>query len=829
MWPGIYQASLREWFEKKDLQTDYARDLKEYVKRDEVREGLQKIFRAQTYSSAQNYLNANPADTEAQKPFRDAARRYMKGEIQAEQVECDGKRLTGVFRIPAGEGKGLILSTTDSEWFEISENRPVNLFDIRGSSENFGGFVKKHLPLYDKLKYKGRGINYRAYYHRGTGSLIEPMKFVASAKLDADLYETFIDTLEADMDTLVKSDAEIDAEIMLQIVDFIGQVAAIAAVPLTAGTSLAARVVAHTLTGFLVSLGTSIVPSFVQAARADRVEDAREFLVNAIMGLVFEATGPLMPVAATGIKGAVLNKLRDSKLRKIVQPEASSRLMTRPGSGNGPDVAQNVNDRAARKTSPDEGGKSEVTAKAAVDEGAQTGAGKKSGQDADTQDEAGKSRGPEEKARTQTEELTKADETRAHGDEYAFPFIDAAETPSRQAIRDATHIVDNTRGLSELLRRPKEACYEITTRLRGEFNSKNYDTEIRAIFLWNEKSPMPANHFVLLAKKNGETVIVDATAGQFGGKDMISSGECQWVREFTNLESNRNRLISWKDFKKNGDATMQYGSWVVEADMFDPKYPKQHQPQWFRSKRRQKVIDDIPRRQKEAHRDEVPSMTEMVSHPGVVLKPQNRAAITQAVADRFASETVSPRDVAPGRTDAKAPRIFLFGTDLRGLQIKKDEGDRIGLAAFGNSDYTKGRSVLAYHVSRTDKAILQAERSANWLPEEEEKRRAGMQKERQSGRGSADVNRKIRTSIGLLGLYRQGEAFRTDIRVPMILGLTSGEARASGSTGGYYIPRFVSTSDVKFVITDARFVDSVRDFLKTFDGGEHIKVAGMTA
>ncbi len=127
--------------------------------------------------------------------------------------------------------------------------------------------------------------------------------------------------------------------------------------------------------------------------------------------------------------------------------------------------------------------------------------------------------------------------------------------------------IKNNRLIKEAITSPSEKCEFILSEV-ADFMQKNHFTNIqyRAMLIWNSGlETLPTNHFVVKGIKHGEPYIFDLTAHQFANKGMPSINsplllsENEWLGAYQN--SFERKLIKFKDFERQNDATMFASIW----------------------------------------------------------------------------------------------------------------------------------------------------------------------------------------------------------------------------------------------------------------------------
>lgn len=171
--------------------------------------------------------------------------------------------------------------------------------------------------------------------------------------------------------------------------------------------------------------------------------------------------------------------------------------------------------------------------------------------------------------------------TGANSNPEPAEFIRSFQENSLTSYPPAVH--DELRQLGRLTRSdgrfqhyfnsPKERCAAALEPVSLVLKDAGYQTRVRGMYLWSSAlDKMPANHFMVLAKKSGEQYAVDVTAGQFrnlGLVDGIIKTEEDWARTFH--EAAKGRLIKYKDFDTAAAAKKEFHPMkaIASTDILD--------------------------------------------------------------------------------------------------------------------------------------------------------------------------------------------------------------------------------------------------------------------
>jgi hypothetical protein len=156
--------------------------------------------------------------------------------------------------------------------------------------------------------------------------------------------------------------------------------------------------------------------------------------------------------------------------------------------------------------------------------------------------------------------------------------------PSLTALADIDRHLRRHSSYAAWIATPQDLCEAAAGEVIKILQDLGYATEVRG--MWRFKSAgdfMPGNHFVVIGSKDGRTVLVDATAGQFSWvkseESVIIGPEDHWASTFVNLEANQRTLIRYKDFPGIDSAQAEF-SQSRDVDIFSGDYITLNKPRW---------------------------------------------------------------------------------------------------------------------------------------------------------------------------------------------------------------------------------------------------------
>jgi len=335
-WPEAITASMRETFERSDVQTRYLDELNQHLTSSGVVDNLKRYFDISWKARLHRFIRYNE-----EKPGSEECafiQQFLENGGKPGVIIWDNKAVGHLFLVPFSqkitsdtqeqqvEISGMIFSTSDPRTYRLAVNDNLVSFLTR---HDFDSFLSSHLSFdnqdsHQPFNYLSPQLATNAKYV--VGNLDEVINlprltFVMPENLGEIFYHKFIANLQSDMDYLARSDREIYWDSIFNTLDMIGTMLTIASIPLTFGASTKISIlkIAHISSSLALTSITSVIPKLVKAHIADRTLEASESLTDAVLALAGE--GVALAVGAT-IKTAgkiyLSNKQLPGKLKQDI-------------------------------------------------------------------------------------------------------------------------------------------------------------------------------------------------------------------------------------------------------------------------------------------------------------------------------------------------------------------------------------------------------------------------------------------------------------------------------------------------------------------------------
>ncbi|MCC3731424.1 hypothetical protein LLS47_00560 [Rouxiella badensis] len=300
-----------------DVQKAYIDELKRFYQRPEIKDLSEKYIVSRMRSIVNTHFDNSVGRSALSK--NEVLEQISRGEV--ELLELDGKYVTDMACIKKPGGEVLYLSLTSGQGFEAQWSTAGLKFKDKATGDEFFKQVKKGLKRDDFMRAKDVVVD-------ASGLLPSPKKIIPKSKMRimiggpapipvninppprlttltsskgyaSALLNLKIHHAQQDADYLMKSDNEILGDDIVNAIGTLGTAAALFAMPFTGGASGVAVTLSGKALAFLgtasaswsLTLATGVVPKLLQAAMADRQEEARNAMIDAAVGIISEAGG----------------------------------------------------------------------------------------------------------------------------------------------------------------------------------------------------------------------------------------------------------------------------------------------------------------------------------------------------------------------------------------------------------------------------------------------------------------------------------------------------------------------------------------------------------
>ncbi|QRR07623.1 hypothetical protein FPJ27_15250 [Burkholderia sp. MS455] len=296
-----------------DMQVDYLRELRAQMSNPDIRNKVFQLFEFLRQSAVTRYSEAN---LEEVSPRQSAARNYIASGENPHLVYVGNEVVPGLLFIPYEEASskrnryneiereynGTIISLHDDRHYEIRANNYSIAVENR---EDLGEFMRRHLPLGRQASFASvmnsdgkTGYNVRGGRSRASQKGLDNQPilwFKESENVTEALTSAHIQSLDANMDYLVKSKGESRADFAAGIIDAMGTLLAAATAPITFGSSsVVSAAYGSFKTQVLLTFFSSTLPGLIRADLADRPDDRRRAVCDALISIANEMLGDLI-------------------------------------------------------------------------------------------------------------------------------------------------------------------------------------------------------------------------------------------------------------------------------------------------------------------------------------------------------------------------------------------------------------------------------------------------------------------------------------------------------------------------------------------------------
>lgn len=324
-WPADFPQSLIDTLEAANLQRSYQEEVDRRLNTPNARFILKLQAKTEVKSRLEQY--ANRSSTPA--AHVDLIQAYERGEAEVRPVRYfPGTQPINVAQALYLHAPGDQVSDSLLIFLDADENDAVFVLPHRGrrtlieSSGHLARMITRRLPLYEQLKYAGRGLKYtRTPAGPFLPTIVPSLIFNSVADPFETLHTIRVQRMLSDIDTLVSTDGERLTEQLLEVGAAILQGLSIVATLPFGGGALAVRM----LVSFLLGQAAAALHA-VRAASADIPEEADAHYKAALYAAVAELVGPLL--------GKLLGKAASAATKSHVTTKVFKYMKrTRPLSG----------------------------------------------------------------------------------------------------------------------------------------------------------------------------------------------------------------------------------------------------------------------------------------------------------------------------------------------------------------------------------------------------------------------------------------------------------------------------------------------------------------
>ena len=316
--PANISDSLKKSILNTDLQSKYITELTQVLSEGDVKAGMLRLFRIMFERAVESWS----LKTKAIKSYFDESKiRAAILNDRVFQIEWHGHRLNNMLFIPAEEGsvsQGVIISLWNENSWEVNIDLAGNLsFFDKSKAEDFIDVVYKSMSVkgrrecpsanirnnqveinhsgYFKLEFVGKTWVKKTWVEPSTDKSIVSLN-IPQGGIEVELLKSFVYTLRADMDYLIKSDAEHFRDSTIEVLNTVALMIGLyvmpnAAIPLKGISESAAKLataVTNWKTSLVQSASLTIFPNLVKGFTADRRVEAQKAYLNAALGLIGE-------------------------------------------------------------------------------------------------------------------------------------------------------------------------------------------------------------------------------------------------------------------------------------------------------------------------------------------------------------------------------------------------------------------------------------------------------------------------------------------------------------------------------------------------------------
>lgn len=316
--PAGISERLKKSILNTDLQSKYIAELTQALSEGDVKAGMLRLFGMMFERAIESWSLKSKARASY---FDESKIRAALQNGRVFQIKWHDHSLNNMLFIPAEEGsvnQGVIISLWNENSWEVNIDLAGNLsFFDKSKAEDFIDVVYKSMSVkgrrecpsadirnnqikinhsgYFKLEFVGKTWVKKTWVEPSTDKSIVSLN-IPKGGVEVELLRSFVYTLRADMDYLIKSDAEHFRDSTIEVLNTVSLMiglyvmpnAAIPAKGISESAAKLATVVTNWKTSLVQSVSLTIFPNLVKGFTADRRIEAQKAYLNAALGLIGE-------------------------------------------------------------------------------------------------------------------------------------------------------------------------------------------------------------------------------------------------------------------------------------------------------------------------------------------------------------------------------------------------------------------------------------------------------------------------------------------------------------------------------------------------------------